>query len=64
MPAMNMVQALNSAMDLMLARDRNVVVFGEDLVGFRETLTIGVCFSVVDDESREARHRSNLGEAL
>jgi 2-oxoisovalerate dehydrogenase E1 component subunit beta len=31
MPAMNMVQALNSAMDLMLARDRNVVVFGEDV---------------------------------
>jgi len=28
---MNMVQALNSAMDLMLARDRNVVVFGEDV---------------------------------
>ena len=26
-----MVQALNSAMDLMLARDRNVVVFGEDV---------------------------------
>jgi 2-oxoisovalerate dehydrogenase E1 component beta subunit len=33
MPAMNMVQALNSAMDVMLARDPNVLVFGED-VGF------------------------------
>jgi len=31
MATMNMVQALNSAMDLMLARDRNVVVFGEDV---------------------------------
>jgi 2-oxoisovalerate dehydrogenase E1 component beta subunit len=33
MPAMNMVQALNSAMDVMLARDPDVIVFGED-VGF------------------------------
>ena len=33
MPAMTMVQALNSAMDVMLARDPNVVIFGED-VGF------------------------------
>jgi 2-oxoisovalerate dehydrogenase E1 component beta subunit len=33
MPAMTMVQALNSAMDVMLARDAGVVVFGED-VGF------------------------------
>ena len=31
MAAMNMVQALNSAMDLMLARDRDVVIFGEDV---------------------------------
>jgi 2-oxoisovalerate dehydrogenase E1 component subunit beta len=31
MPSMNMVQALNSAMDIMLARDRNVVIFGEDV---------------------------------
>lgn len=30
MAVMNMVQALNSAMDTMLARDPNVVVFGED----------------------------------
>ena len=33
MPAMTMVQALNSAMDVMLARDPDVVMFGED-VGF------------------------------
>src|SRR5919199_223420 len=33
MPAMSMVQALNSAIDVMLARDPDVVVFGED-VGF------------------------------
>src|SRR5918996_1229343 len=33
MTAMTMVQALNSAMDVMLARDPGVVVFGED-VGF------------------------------
>jgi 2-oxoisovalerate dehydrogenase E1 component beta subunit len=33
MAAMNMIQALNSAMDLMLGRDQTVVVMGED-VGF------------------------------
>jgi 2-oxoisovalerate dehydrogenase E1 component beta subunit len=33
MASMTMVQALNSAMDVMLARDPNVLVFGED-VGF------------------------------
>ncbi len=33
MPSMNMVQALNSAMDVMLTRDPNVLIFGED-VGF------------------------------
>ena len=31
MPVMNMVQALNSAMDVMPARDRDVVIFGEDV---------------------------------
>jgi 2-oxoisovalerate dehydrogenase E1 component beta subunit len=31
MPQMNMVQALNSAMDVMLGRDRSVVVLGEDV---------------------------------
>src|SRR6201993_3363601 len=31
MPVMNMIQALNSAMDVMLARDSNVVIFGEDI---------------------------------
>ncbi|MEQ1752962.1 MAG: alpha-ketoacid dehydrogenase subunit beta [Micropepsaceae bacterium] len=33
MATMNMIQALNSAMDVMLTRDPNVLVFGED-VGF------------------------------
>src|SRR5437660_8189916 len=33
MPAMTMVQALNSAMDVMLARYPDIVIFGED-VGF------------------------------
>lgn len=33
MATMSMVQALNSAMDVMLARDPNVLIFGED-VGF------------------------------
>lgn len=31
MPSMNMVQALNSAMDVMLSRDPDVVIFGEDV---------------------------------
>lgn len=42
MPAMNMVQALNSAMDVMLSRDPDVVVFGED-VGY-----FGGVFRVTD----------------
>src|ERR671920_2037706 len=33
MPEMTMVQALNSAMDVLLARDPDIVIFGED-VGF------------------------------
>jgi 2-oxoisovalerate dehydrogenase E1 component beta subunit len=39
---MNMVQALNSALDVMLARDPNVVIFGED-VGY-----FGGVFRVTD----------------
>ncbi len=31
MPTMNMIQALNSAMDVMLTRDPDVLVFGEDV---------------------------------
>ena len=31
MAQMNMVQALNSAMDVMLGRDRSVVVMGQDV---------------------------------
>ena len=30
MPTMNMIQAINSALDIMLQRDENVCVFGED----------------------------------
>jgi 2-oxoisovalerate dehydrogenase E1 component beta subunit len=31
MPTMNMIQAINSAMEVMMQRDANVVVFGEDV---------------------------------
>jgi 2-oxoisovalerate dehydrogenase E1 component beta subunit len=31
MPAMNMIQAINSALDVMFERDENVVAFGEDV---------------------------------
>src|SRR5882757_8458512 len=31
MPSMNMIQAINSALDVMLARDDSVVTFGEDV---------------------------------
>ena len=31
MPAMNMIQALNSALDVMLTKDPNVLTFGEDV---------------------------------
>lgn len=42
MPAMNMIQALNSALDVMLAKDPDVVIFGED-VGY-----FGGVFRVTD----------------
>jgi 2-oxoisovalerate dehydrogenase E1 component beta subunit len=42
MPAMNMIQALNSALDVMLAKDPNVLTFGED-VGY-----FGGVFRVTD----------------
>ena len=47
MANMNMIQALNSAMDIMLARDPNVVVLGED-VGF-----FGGVFRVTDGLQRK-----------
>jgi 2-oxoisovalerate dehydrogenase E1 component beta subunit len=47
MPQMNMVQALNSAMDLMLSRDPNVLIFGED-VGY-----FGGVFRVTDGLQRK-----------
>jgi len=49
---MNMVQALNSAMDVMLGRDPNVVVFGEDAGYF------GGVFRCTDGlQQRHGRHR-------
>ena len=52
MPTMNMVQALNSAMDVMLARDADVVIFGED-VGY-----FGGVFRCTDGlQQRHGRHR-------
>ena len=42
MPAMTMIQALNSALDVMLGRDPNVIIFGED-VGY-----FGGVFRVTD----------------
>ena len=36
MPNMNMIQSLNSALDIMLERDPNVIIFGED-VGYRRS---------------------------
>src|ERR1700693_1406297 len=47
MPGMSMVQALNSAMDVMLGRDPDVVLFGED-VGF-----YGGVFRVTDGLQRK-----------
>jgi 2-oxoisovalerate dehydrogenase E1 component beta subunit len=52
MSAMTMIQALNSAMDVMLERDPNVVVFGED-VGF-----FGGVFRVTDGlQKKYGEHR-------
>ena len=52
MPQMNMIQALNSAMDIMLGRDPNVVILGED-VGF-----FGGVFRVTDGLQRKyGEHR-------
>jgi len=52
MPQMNMIQALNSAMDIMLGRDPNVVVMGED-VGY-----FGGVFRVTDGLQRKyGEHR-------
>src|SRR5487761_2739646 len=52
MPQMNMIQALNSAMDILLARDPNVVIMGEG-VGF-----FGGVFRVTDGLQRKyGEHR-------
>ena len=52
MANMNMVQALNSAMDIMLERDPRVVVLGED-VGY-----FGGVFRVTDGLQRKHGERS------
>jgi len=50
--AMNMVQAINSAMDVMLGRDQDVVIFGED-VGY-----FGGVFRATDGLQRKyGKHR-------
>ena len=52
MAQMNMIQALNSAMDIMLARDPNVVILGEDIGYF------GGVFRVTDGLQRKyGEHR-------
>ncbi len=52
MPAMNMIQALNSALDVMLARDPKVLIFGQD-VGY-----FGGVFRVTDGlQSKYGRTR-------
>src|SRR5262245_14073843 len=52
MAKMNMIQALNSAMDIMMKRDPNVVILGED-VGF-----FGGVFRVTDGLQRKyGEHR-------
>ena len=52
MTQMNMIQALNSAMDVMMARDPNVVLMGED-VGY-----FGGVFRVTDGLQRKyGEHR-------
>src|SRR5215467_5553960 len=52
MAQMNMIQALNSAMDILLARDPGVVILGED-VGF-----FGGVFRVTDGLQRKyGEHR-------
>ncbi|MBM3346880.1 MAG: alpha-ketoacid dehydrogenase subunit beta [Betaproteobacteria bacterium] len=51
MPTMNMVQALNSAMDVMLAREPDVLLFGED-VGY-----FGGVFRVTDGLQKKYGHQ-------
>ena len=52
MPNMNMIQSLNSALDIMLDRDRDVIIFGED-VGY-----FGGVFRTTDGlQERHGDHR-------
>ncbi|MEM8988145.1 MAG: alpha-ketoacid dehydrogenase subunit beta [Pseudomonadota bacterium] len=52
MPSMNMIQSLNNALDVMMARDPDILVFGED-VGY-----FGGVFRVTDKlQERHGLHR-------
>jgi len=52
MPSMNMIEALNSALDIQLGRDENVVIFGQD-VGY-----FGGVFRVTDGlQAKHGEHR-------
>ena len=54
MSAMNMIQALNSALDVALARDPDALIFGED-VGY-----FGGVFRVTRSTASPARHHPLL----
>ena len=57
MAVMNMIQALNSALDVMLTRDPDVLIFGED-VGY-----FGGVFRVTDGLTGKARPDALLRHA-
>ena len=61
MPQMNMIQALNSAMDIMLGRDPIVVILGEDVNKAKEYAEgIQVPFPILCDPDREIYHLYEL----
>jgi 2-oxoisovalerate dehydrogenase E1 component beta subunit len=71
MPAMNMIQALNSALDVMLAKDPNVLIFGEDVGyfggvfrvtdGLQKKHGLTRCFDTPIGEGRHRRRRHRHG---
>ncbi len=54
MATMNMIQALNSALDVMMAKDPSVLSFGEDAGYF------GGVFRVTDSLQKKARPDAQL----
>ena len=52
MPNMNMIQSLNSALDIMLETDSDVIIFGED-VGY-----FGGVFRTTDGLQEKHSHRA------